>query len=175
MPSTDIEILTFLFADDGAIPSHPQLPMIVYKGAIEPDAGDPARTAELLFTRNGWQGTWRNGIYAYHHYHSTAHEVLAICRGQAHVCFGGERGQVLTVQAGDVALLPAGTGHKRLRSTPDLLVVGAYPTGQQWDLCHGAPDERPRVLENIQRVPLPKTDPVFGGEGPVFTVWRRSY
>ena len=163
----------FHFADDGAIPNHPTLPMLVYKGAIEPDVRDPAITAETLFVRNGWQGTWRNGIFDYHHFHSTAHEVLAICRGHAEVRFGGDQGETLHVQAGDVALLPAGTGHKRLRSSTDLLVVGAYPPGQQWDLCRGAPGERPRVLENIQRVPLPQTDPVFGHAGPVFTFWQK--
>ncbi|HRW11095.1 MAG TPA: cupin domain-containing protein, partial [Caldilineaceae bacterium] len=114
---------------------------------------------------HGWQGMWRNGIFDFPHYHSNAHEVLAICRGAATVRFGGERGQTLVVQAGDVALLPAGTGHQRLSPSGDLLVVGAYPPGQVPDLCRGNAAERPQVLTNIQRVPLPERDPVYGTDG----------
>lgn len=172
MSTQNSEILTFFFQDDGAIPNHPTLPMLVYRGIFKPERVDPAATAEMLFNNSGWQGTWRNGIFDYHHYHSTAHEVLALCRGRAEVRFGGEQGQTLTVQAGDVALLPAGTGHKRLSSSRDLLVVGAYPPGQTPDLRRGVAGERPQVLTAIQRVPLPQGDPVFGNEGPVFTIWR---
>jgi len=166
------QLATYRFADDGSIPNHPTLPMLVYPQILLLDANDPAATAEALFTANGWSGTWRNGIYAFHHYHSTAHEVLAICRGQAAVRFGGEQGVTLTVQAGDIVLLPAGTGHKRLRSSHDLLVVGAYPPEQEPDLCRGKPSERPQVLENIRRVPLPATDPVYGAMGPVLDQWH---
>ncbi len=166
-----LQLVTYRFADDGSIPNHPTLPMLVYPQILRFDATDPAATAEDLFTANGWRGTWRNGIYAFQHYHSTAHEVLAICRGQAEVQFGGEAGVTLAVQAGDIVLLPAGTGHKRLRSSRDLLVVGAYPPGQEPDLCRGEPDERPQVLANIARVPLPTTDPVYGATGPVQEAW----
>ncbi len=171
-PLASSAITTYLFADDGAIPNHPTLPLILYKGVLQLNATDPAATAEQLFAQNGWQGTWRNGIYDFHHYHSNAHEVLAICRGQATVCFGGEAGETLTVTAGDVALLPAGTGHKRLSSSGNLLVVGAYPPRQAPDLCRGKLTERPWALENIQEVALPKQDPVFGRVGPLFTDWR---
>ena len=165
---------TYYFADDGAIPNHPTWPMIVYQGVFQPDAHDPASTAEQIFTANGWVSTWRNGIFAYHHYHSTAHEVLAICRGTAQVRFGGEQGLTLDVQAGDVVVLPAGTGHKRLRASNDLLVVGAYPPNQDVDLLHGETAERPKALENIQRVPLPLSDPVYGKIGPLLECWRRA-
>ena len=167
-----LQLGIYRFADDGTIPNHPTLPMLVYPQILVLDTADPAATAEDLFTANGWGGTWRNGIYAFHHYHSTAHEVLAICRGQAEVCFGGEQGVTLTVQAGDIVLLPAGTGHKRLSSSRDLLVVGAYPPRQAPDLCRGEPHDRPQVLENIVRVPLPVTDPAYGTTGPVQELWR---
>lgn len=166
-PLDRTEILTFHFVDDGRIPNHPTLPMIVYRAVLQLDARDPAVTAEQLFAQHGWQGTWRNGIFDFAHYHSNAHEVLAICRGEATVRFGGERGQTLVVQAGDVALLPAGTGHQRLSPSCDLLVVGAYPPGQSPDLCRGSVAERAQALASIRQVPLPTMDPLFGAAGPV--------
>ncbi len=106
------------------------------------------------------------------HYHSTAHEVLGIARGEAAVRFGGESGVTLRVRPGDVVVIPAGVGHKREDASPDLLVVGAYPDGRDWDLCRGEPGERPRVLENIRRVPLPTADPVYGADGPLVEHWH---
>jgi uncharacterized protein YjlB len=161
----------YRLTDDGRIPNHPTLPLLVYEDALDSTGPDLAAVAETVFRRNGWGGTWRNGIYDFHHFHSTAHEVLAIVRGEATVQLGGEDGITVTVSAGDVLVLPAGTGHKRLRAGRNLLVVGAYPPGQDWDLCRGEPGERPQVLENIQAVPLPDTDPVFGDEGPVVSEW----
>ncbi|NKB69894.1 MAG: hypothetical protein GKR89_22710 [Candidatus Latescibacteria bacterium] len=161
------------FTDDGSIPNNPTLPMLVYPAALNPATADLASAFEDLFAANQWTGgCWRNGIYSFPHYHSTAHEVLGIAAGQAQVRFGGQTGQVLTVKAGDVALLPAGCGHQNLDASPDLLVVGAYPPGPDWDLCRGESGERPHVLDNIAQVPLPATDPVGGTQGPVLEHWH---
>jgi uncharacterized protein YjlB len=162
-----------LFADDGSIPNNPTLPFLVYPGALDLSGDDPAATCEAVFAANDWGGSWRNGIYPFAHYHSTAHEVLGICRGQARVRFGGGTGIELTVRAGDVVVIPAGVGHQNLGASPDLLVVGAYPRGQRFDLCRGRPEERPRALENIARVPLPANDPVYGADGPLIEHWLR--
>ena len=162
-----------LFADDGTIPNNPTLPFLVYPGALDPSGGDPAATCEAVFGANDWSGSWRNGIYPFAHYHSTAHEVLGVCRGEARVRFGGNTGIELTARAGDVVVIPAGVGHQNLGSSPDLLVVGAYPRGQRFDLCRGRPDERPQALQNIARVPLPRTDPVYGADGPLIDHWLR--
>jgi uncharacterized protein YjlB len=168
------QITTHLFADDGAIPNNPHLPFLVYQGALRFTGDDPAAVAETVFAANGWGGLWRNSIFPFPHYHSMAHEVLAICRGWARVQFGGEQGVTLTVNAGDVAVIPAGVGHENLGDSGDLLVVGAYPPGQQPDLCYGEPGERPRVLHNIAQVPLPQTDPVYGRQGPLISRWNIS-
>ncbi|HMN85705.1 MAG TPA: hypothetical protein PKA74_06930, partial [Bauldia sp.] len=85
-----MEVTDFVFADDGDIPNS-RLPLILYARAIDPAAGDPAEAFEALFAANGWPPAWRNGIYGFHHYHSTAHEVLGIARGSAEVRFGGYR------------------------------------------------------------------------------------
>ncbi|HET8725884.1 MAG TPA: cupin domain-containing protein [Alphaproteobacteria bacterium] len=161
------------FDDDGRIPNNPVLPLVIYRHVLGPK-GDLAAGFEEAFSANGWRGGWRNGIYRYHHYHSTAHEVLGIARGTARVRLGGERGATLTVEAGDVVVIPAGVGHKNLEASPDFLVVGAYPEGQEADLRTGEPGERPRVLENISRVPPPAADPVYGRGGPLTDHWRPS-
>jgi uncharacterized protein YjlB len=166
-----MQYTTCYLRDDGRIPNHPTLPLLVYPLALALSRGDPASIAETIFRRNRWGGLWRNGIYDFHHYHSTAHEALAIVRGDAVVQLGGEGGITLSLSAGDVLVLPAGTGHKRLSASRDLLVVGAYPPGQQWDLCRGEPGERPRVLDNIRATPLPETDPIFGRSGPLVECW----
>jgi uncharacterized protein YjlB len=78
------------------------------------------------------------------------------------------------VNAGDVVLIPADVGHKNLGSSGDLLVLGAYPSGQTWDLLRGDPADRPRALGNIVHVPLPQTDPIYGTEGPLLREWQIS-
>lgn len=160
---------THTFEDDGSIPNSP-LPVLVYAGALAPDAG--AGDYERLFADHGWLGAWRDGIYPFHHFHSTAHEVLGIAAGSAEVMLGGPQGQRFELRAGDVVVLPAGTGHCRLGSSPDLLVVGAYPGGMDWDLRRGDPAEHDEAVANVARVPLPGQDPVQGDGGPLIALWN---
>jgi len=163
-------IETHLFADDGEVPNNARLPLVVYRGVVAA-TGDAAREFEDMFARNLWGDGWRNGIYAHHHYHSTAHEVLGIAAGTARVRLGGERGKSVELRAGDVVVIPAGVAHKREAASPDLLVIGAYPQGQHPDICKpGA--ERARALATVAAVPLPAADPVCGHDGPLLRCWR---
>ena len=168
----DPEVRRHLFEDDARIPNNPELPLLLYRGALSASDDLPSE-CEALFRENGWGGAWRNGIFPYHHYHSTAHEVLGIVRGTARLAFGGKSGVTVKVGAGDVAVIPAGVGHGNSGSCDDFLAVGAYPRGQSWDLRTGEPGERHEVLENIRKVPLPGVDPVFGDEGPLAEHWAR--
>ena len=163
---------THRFADDGIVPNSP-LPLVVYRDAL-PDSGDRATACEEMFARNGWPDSWRNGIYPYHHYHSTAHEVLGIARGQARVRLGGENGQTVELRAGDVVVIPAGVAHKRESASGDLLVIGSYPKGQHPDMCRAEPDRRDGARAKIEAVPLPAADPVTGGAGPLLDCWRAT-
>ena len=158
------EHLMLHFADDGAIPNSP-LPLLLYRSALTGDAG--AEAFETLFARHGWGGLWRNGIYGFHHFHSTAHEVLGIAAGTARVRFGGKDGQSVEVRAGDAVVIPAGVGHLNEGASADLLVIGGYPKGQRADLRRGDPAEHARMLRNIAAVPLPARDPVTGS-----AIWR---
>ena len=170
MPPTP---LTFLFKDDGKVPNNPALPVLVYKDAVDFRGNDPARAIETLFARNGWDhGQWRNGIYPFVHYHSMIHEVLGIARGTARVQLGGPGGETFDFAAGDVAVLPAGTGHQRLSGSADLLVIGAYPPQGTYNLCRGDnPADRDKALMTISNAPVPVSDPVLGNDGPLLKLW----
>lgn len=169
--SPDAAPLTFVFQDDGLVPNNP-MPFLVYKGAIDVSK-NPEATIEQLFGNNGWGAMWRNGVYDFAHYHATVHEVLGVARGSARVQFGGERGRALDIAAGDVAILPAGTGHQCLSASDDFSVVGAYPPGPPMDLQRPTPENHARALKTIPMVAVPATDPVLGKEGPLARLWRR--
>jgi len=170
--STAIDrVAAHLLAAAGAIPNHPRWPLLVYPGAVAVEGDDPAAAFEALFGRNRWPPAWRNGVYPFHHFHSDAHEALGIYSGEVTVQFGGEGGVVLTVRPGDVIVLPAGTGHKKLSSRGSLGIVGAYPMGQKPDM-HTAPfADAQRSAAAVARVPLPDCDPVHGAKGPLFEQW----
>jgi uncharacterized protein YjlB len=153
--------------DAGGIPNS-RLPVLVYHQVA--DAGEPDACGEM-FARNGWLGAWVDGIYSFHHFHSTAHEVLGIVAGSATVVLGGPSGPRFEIHRGDVLVLPAGTGHCNAGSSAELLVVGAYPGGMRWDLRRGDPAERDEVVANIEAVPLPDADPVAGPDGPLAEIW----
>ena len=161
----------YRFEDDGRIPNNPNLPLLVYPGALGESERGSSRCKERL-AGNGWGGAWVNGVFSYHHYHSTSHEVLCVVGGSASIAFGGPEGEVVAVEAGDVVVIPAGVGHKNEGSSRDFSVVGAYPRGQEdYDLRTGEEGERPEVLENIQGVPLPEADPLHGRQGPLVEIW----
>lgn len=158
------------FDDDGVFPNS-RLPLLYYRAALAPDAASP-EAMEALFAAGGWPPAWRYTVYTYHHYHSTAHEVLGIASGSARLMLGGPKGRAFDVTAGDVIVIPAGVVHQQLSKSGDFLVVGGYPPGQSPDQFRGEAGDRPRADENIARVPMPETDPVAGRDGPLLQHWR---
>lgn len=166
------EIQEYRFEDDGRIPNNPKLPLLFYPNVLGKSETQPAR-CRVLLAGNGWVGAWVNGVFSYHHYHSTSHEVLCVVGGNASIEFGGPQGETVRVEAGDAVVIPAGVGHRNAGSSGDFRVVGAYPKGQEsYDLRTGEEGERPEVIENIWAVPLPEGDPLFGENGPLVTRWR---
>lgn len=166
-------VITRLLKDAGTIPNS-RLPVLLYQGALVLPKDDPASAIEALIHSCQWGNDWRNGIFTYHHYHSTAHEALFVYSGSAKVQLGGESGLIETINTGDVIIIPAGVGHKNVGSSSDFHVIGAYPPQQNVDMNYGKADERPRADENIARLALPTTDPIFGKTGPLLEHWRRQ-
>ena len=164
-----------VFKDNNLIPNNPSLPFLHYrKVASLSRLPDPAALFERLFKTNGWIDAWRNGIYDYVHYPPRAHEVLGIARGRARVRFGGKKGRAVDLSAGDVVILPAGTGHQALRQSKDLLVVGAYPRTGKYDEYEGKRAQYEKALRMIPKVRLPSEDPVCGKNGPLKRLWNLS-
>ncbi len=160
------------FKDDGKIPNS-QYPLILYRNAFSARGGSGASWLEEKFAANNWTNSWRNGIYSFHHYHSTSHEVLGVYSGSAMVHLGGEEGEKLNIEAGDIIIIPAGVGHKNLGGR-NLGVVGAYPDGRSWDLNRGLPGERPKVDQNILALPIPEADPLLGKSDGLVKIWNEK-
>ncbi len=160
------------FADDGRIPNS-NLPLLHYPAVVGRHDAGPEAMEELL-TKSGWPPRWRASIFTYHHFHSTAHEVLGVAAGDAWVQMGGPKGRELRIFAGDVVVIPAGVGHCRLSSSRDFVVVGGYPPDADWDLMRGRDGERPEADRNIAAVPMPATDPVSGATGPLIDLWSAA-
>jgi uncharacterized protein YjlB len=163
---------THLLAANGGVPNHPRWPLLVYPGAVAIAGADPAVAFEELFTSNRWPAAWRNGVYPFHHFHTKAHEALGVYSGEVTVQLGGEDGLVITAKPGDVIVLPAGTGHKKLSSRGSLGIVGAYPQGQHPDMNTPMLSSTKRSAEAVARVPRPDCDPVFGKQGPLLEHWK---
>jgi uncharacterized protein YjlB len=166
-----IDPLSFVFADDGIVPNNP-LPLLVYQRAVDVGNDHPEKTVEGLFGANGWGQMWRNGVYDYLHYHATVHEALGVARGHARVRFGGDAGEEIEMSAGDVAILPAGTGHQCLSASKNFCVIGAYPPGPGMHVTLPTPENHAKALKTIPAVKLPRTDPVTGEDGALLTLWK---
>lgn len=165
--------LAFHFTDDGETPNNPALPLLVYRGVVARNSADPAVPFEQAFTSHDWRRSWRNGIYDFLHFHTRTHEVLGIARGRARVQFGGAAGRELDVEAGDVVVLPAGTGHRRVSASADLLVVGAYPDNSGFDQKRPGEIDHASAVAAIAAVLMPGEDPVHGRDGPLVRMWSR--
>jgi uncharacterized protein YjlB len=165
----DMKPEQLLFKDDGKIPNS-KYPLLLYKNAFTARNAGGAEWLEQHFAKNNWTNSWRNGVYNFHHYHSTSHEVLGVYSGTALLHLGGEQGQKIRVTAGDIIVIPAGVGHKNLESE-GLGIVGAYPDGRNWDINRGLPGERPKTDENIAALPIPATDPLLGKSDGLIKLW----
>lgn len=163
---------TLHFEDDGRTPNS-RLPALLYRG-VEASAGASlAETFEQMFKNNDWPPQWRGSVYQYHHYHSRAHETLGVYQGAATLRLGGENGEDIEVSAGDVIVLPAGTGHCLISAGHDFAVTAAYPSDQQqWDLCVSGESDVAKARAQVAELSRPAFDPVMGEGGGVATDWQ---
>src|SRR5215211_6574606 len=107
-----------------------RLPVLLFRSVLALKASGKGRSFRQVFKRNGWAGVWTDTVYDYTHFHSNAHEVLGIAEGRVTVKLGGEDGRIFRLKPGDMLVLPAGIGHRRLGRDEGLKVIGAYPPGQ---------------------------------------------
>jgi uncharacterized protein YjlB len=167
--------LSIRFADDGIVPNNPRFPLLLYRRAVSLDSTsfEPATVIDTLFESNGWARSWRDTVYDFVHYHSQVHEAMGVARGNARIECGGIKGRILALKAGDVVVLPAGTGHRLIEASRNFLVVGAYPPDGTYDECTDSRD-RPDAIKRIAKVRRPDTDPVYGKGGPLTELWRAA-
>lgn len=170
-PIQKLNLTRHLLSADGDFPNNGLLPLLHYSSVVNAGGDREADTIKEILETNSWTNSWVNGIYDYHHYHSTSHEVLIILSGSARVQFGGPNGITLAIQRGDAVVIPAGVAHKKLVDADGFSCLGAYPNGQQYDMQYGRPGDRPQTDENIKRVPLPENDPLYGCDGPLIKNW----
>lgn len=146
----------------GMLPNS-RLPLLVHR------AGIPGGTVEAVrarFRANGWLNNWRYpGIYTYPHFHSTTHECLGVAAGWMEVELFGRGGTRVRVEAGDVIVLPAGVSHMMADGSDDIMMVGGYPDGRDWDNVqedHLTEEARRAAAKRIMMLPIPDRDPVTG-------------
>ena len=167
-----MEPIQLKFKDDGKTPNS-SLPLLIYKNVFSEEKAD-ADFIQQHFESHNWKNAWQDTVYDFNHYHSNTHEVMGVYSGYATLQFGGEAGEQLTVEEGDAIIIPAGVGHMKLKASDDFGVVGAYPDGKDYDIMKGNPDERPDADKNINAVPSPDEDPVYGKMEGLTALWKEK-
>jgi len=163
------DIITYYFKNDGDIPNN-ILPVVIYKNALQHVEN---KDFEFIFCQNGWSNNWHDIILTEDHFHSNTHEVLGLKSGQSRLKLGGKNGEIVSVETGDVIVLPAGVGHYSVDNSLEYQFVGGYPNGADWNLKFSLKKEDAlSVLAEIATIPLPEKDPVFGADGPLFEYWK---
>lgn len=154
-----------IYFDKAADVPNSTLPALLYRAVLLPNIADKANAFRAHFKSAGWTGIWTDTIYDYTHFHSNAHEALGIAEGKVTLRLGGEEGSLFRLQEGDMLVLPAGVGHRRVGKDDGLTVIGAYPRGQsKFDM-----KLRGRA---IPKPPLPSSDPFSGPDGPLIEAWH---
>lgn len=171
---TNPHILHFTLKRNKNFPNS-KYPVLIYRKAINLpfQKNKAAKITQDIFLQHGWSNCWKNGIYDFHHYHSTTHECMAICMGSATIILGGPNGKRIKLMKGDIIILPAGVGHKCSSFSKDFLCVGAYPEGKNYDTNIGTAKEYKEAMPKIKALSLPMHDPLFGKEGFLRSYWKK--
>ncbi len=161
----------YLLADTGKFPNS-HLPVLQYHGVVKVPHLFAAAKIIMLFKRNGWSNNWRDGIYTYAHYLSNTHEAMAVIRGTTRLQLGGNDSNSIIIKKGDLVIIPAGVAHKNMGAEKDVVCIGGYPGGSNFDINTGEPGERPATDAKIAAVPLPLNGPLHGGR-ELFDIWSK--
>lgn len=151
------------------------LPVLYYENVLSNVLEETYTADDVLsfFEHNGYVDGWVAGIMDKHHFHSTAHEVLACTQGEVTVQLGGPNGEMHIFRKGDVVLLPAGVSHKKLDATEVFEIVGAYPQNDaEYDFQYGDARDYEAIKANINSVNKPLTDPITGSPKDINEYWN---
>ena len=164
----------YFLKDDGVFPNN-NFPVVHYKKVI----GNPVPKwlscayFKFIFFENDWLNNLKTGIATFHHYHSNTHKVLGVCSGKIMLLLGGESGLQITIEKGDVLIIPAGVAHKNLGNENDVICVEGYADGITQDIRYGRLHERPVADISIALAPFPVTDPLLGEGAGLVKVWKK--
>ncbi|KXJ91656.1 hypothetical protein Micbo1qcDRAFT_223794 [Microdochium bolleyi] len=164
-----------------------RLPVLIYRNVLPRPLTEETATACLSSHKWEKRGTW--GHISIRHFHPNSHECYGVFQGSSTLLIGAidtdvGRGCQVSLQAGDVIVLPAGTAHSSLSSSDDYRYIGVYPNvlaGRAHDaVCKGCPKWTNEVGDNpahsfketVRRVGFPEEDPVYGIDGPLMRLWH---
>lgn len=125
------EVKKYHLPPTSKIPNSP-FPLLHYPRFFPSPASRAPAAVHDAFAANGWHVQWifRYGPTQQSHYHSAAHECMAVLSGEATIRFGvadddeppgtggGGGGIEVHARAGDVFVLPAGLAHKTFNPDP---------------------------------------------------------
>lgn len=165
-----IKPIPYFLKENIIFPNSPY-PALHYKKVLNLVVDNEVKSIINLFKENGWTNNWKAGIFTYHHYHSNTHEVIGTADGSTELQLGGDAGKILFIEKGDALVIPAGVAHKNLGAENQVVCVGGYPGGKDYDMNYGKPGERPQTDRNIAQVVIPLTDPVYGKTQGLVQIW----
>ena len=85
---------------DGAMPNHPEFPVLLYRGVVEGSGEAAAGRSRRCSRGTAGRRSGADGIYDFHHYHTRGHEALGCAAGSARVLLGGPGGREVELAAG---------------------------------------------------------------------------
>jgi len=159
-----VQVKSYKLPPTKLIPNSPQ-PLLHYPKFLKENGESKTTQAYDLFHENGWELHWifRYGPTQTSHYHSAAHECMAVLTGSATIRFGAadtsddleesthgsgreDAGVEVHAEAGDVFIIPAGVAHKTFDTTPAAEFALISPGDG-----HGIPDDDERTaLQNVK-------------------------
>ena len=160
------------FKPSGGIPNS-RLPLVFWRKRLPAGISGGDAVVEL-YRRNGWTGAWVSNVLPFWHFHTKGHEVLTCVSGSAEIALGSDDGIVASVSVGDVTLIPAGVGHKKLSASSDFLMAGSYPPGQSGNIVRPGDIDVSSATVASAGVPVPRRDPITGKVDGVVEIWTKA-
>lgn len=158
------------FKPSSGVPNS-DLPLVFWRNRV-PAGVEGGEAVCALYRRNSWASVWIYSVFQFWHFHTHGHEVLSCVSGSARIALGGDNGIIADVSVGDVTIIPAGVGHKRLSSSADFLMAGGYPPGQSGNIVRPGDLDSAKIAAEIGTVALPKTDPITGRADGIVEIWQ---